>query len=66
MGLAFESISVYGANPPIQTLMSKGALNSPMFGFKLTPSDSELFLGGVNSRLFTGDFTWVSLIQEVC
>ncbi|KAH9984829.1 aspartic peptidase domain-containing protein [Russula vinacea] len=44
MGLAFESISVYGANPPIQTLMSKGALNSPMFGFK------RLYLGFPDPR----------------
>jgi len=61
MGMAFESISAFNANPPFQTLISENIVTSPVFGFKLATSGSELFLGGVNDALYTGDFTWVPL-----
>ena len=66
MGLAFESISAYNAPSVFQTLISEGVLTSPVFGLKLATSGSELFLGGVNDALFTGDFAWVSLTNAVC
>ena len=66
MGMAFEHVSIYGANPPVQNLISEGALSSAMFGFKLSPSASELFLGGVNPEYKEKDFTWVPLSFEVC
>jgi len=66
MGLAFQSISKFHASPVFQTLISEGVVTSQVFGLKLASSGSELFLGGVNSALFTGDFTWVSLTNEVC
>ena len=66
MGLAFESISKFNASPVFQTLISEGVLDSPVFGFKLATSGSELFLGGTNSNLYTGGFTWVPLSNEVC
>ena len=65
MGMAFESISVYGASPTFQTLISEGAVTASVFGFKFATSGSELFLGGTNSDLYTGDFTWVPLTTEV-
>ncbi|KAI0280403.1 acid protease [Russula aff. rugulosa BPL654] len=64
MGLAFQSISEFQAPPVFQTLISEGVVTSQVFGLKLAPSGSELFLGGTNSALFTGDFTWVSLTSE--
>jgi Eukaryotic aspartyl protease len=71
MGMAFEYISVYGANPPFQTLMSEGVLNSPMFCFNLAPSGSLLFLGDVYPGYTESDFTWLPLYDvqlqgEVC
>jgi Eukaryotic aspartyl protease len=67
MGLAFPSLSAFNATPTFETLISEGAVDSPVFGFKFsTTSNSELFLGGVNDALFTGDITWVSLSNEVC
>jgi cathepsin D len=66
MGLAFQSISKFHAPPLFQTLISEGVVTSQVFGLKLASSGSELFLGGTNSALFTGDFTWVSLTNEVC
>ena len=64
--MGFQSISVYDAPPPVQNLISERALNKPMFGFKLAPSASELYLGGVNSKLYKGKFTWVPVTKEVC
>jgi len=66
MGMAFQSISVYNSPPVFQTLISEGVLTSPVFGFKFATSGSELFLGGTNCALYTGDFTWVPLTNGVC
>lgn len=66
MGMGFELISVYGANAPVQNLVSEGVLSSPMFGFKHASSGSELFLGGINPDYKKKDFTWVPLSYEVC
>ena len=66
MGMGFQSISVFGAPPPIQNLISLHALTKPMFGFKLASSGSELFIGGVNSDLYKGEFTWVPVTKAVC
>jgi len=41
-------------------------VTSPVFGIKLASNGSELFLGGTNSKLYTGNFTWVPLTNQVC
>jgi cathepsin D len=46
--------------------MRDGVVTSPVFSFKLSSSGSELYLGGTNNKLYTGDLTWVSLTIEVC
>jgi cathepsin D len=66
MGMGFQSISEYGAPPPIQNLISRYALTKPMFGFKLASSGSELFLGGVNPAYNNAKFTWVPVTKAVC
>ena len=66
MGMAFQSISVYNQPPVFQTLVSQNEGTNPVFSFKLAPSGSELFLGGANKALYTGNFTWVKLTNEVC
>ena len=66
MGMGFQSISRYNTPPPFQSLISEGAVTFPVFGFKLGTSGSELYLGGTNSDLYAGDFTWVPLTNEVC
>jgi cathepsin D len=63
VGMAFESLSVFGANPLFSTLVEQGTV-APVFGVKLADNGSELFLGGVNPDLFTGSFGNVSLIEE--
>jgi hypothetical protein len=66
MGMGFQSISDYNAPPPVQNLISEYLLTSPMFGFKLAPSGSELFLGGVDPAYDIAEFTWVPVTKEVC
>lgn len=64
MGMAFESVSEYGANSVFQTLVSQGAVPEPVFAFKLASSGSELYVGGVNSALYRGPFTYVPVTQQ--
>ncbi|KAH9979408.1 acid protease [Lactifluus volemus] len=64
MGMGFEAMSVHNVTPLFQTLISQNVVTSPIFSFKLGTSGSELYLGGTNTDLYTGDFTWVSLIGE--
>ncbi|KAH7912655.1 aspartic peptidase domain-containing protein [Hygrophoropsis aurantiaca] len=63
MGMAFESLSVYGAPPVFQNLISMGQINNPVFGVKLADDGSELYLGGVNRQLYKGEFTYVNVDQ---
>ena len=65
MGMGFQSISNYNASPPVQNLISEHALTSSVFGFKLAPSGSELFLGGVDPAYDIAKFTWVPVTKEV-
>ena len=65
MGMGFQSISVFDAPPPVQNLISEHLLASPMFGFKLASSGSELFLGGINPAYDINKFTWIPVTKEV-
>jgi hypothetical protein len=65
MGMAFPQISVFGSNPFFQNLVAQDGATVPQFSFKLAASGSELFLGGVNSDLFVGDFTILDVTHEV-
>jgi hypothetical protein len=64
VGMAFPSISVFNSTPLFNTLVDQGTVD-PMFGLKLAENGSELYLGGVNTDLYTGDFRNVSLAAEV-
>ncbi|VDB98852.1 unnamed protein product [Peniophora sp. CBMAI 1063] len=64
MGMGFKSISDYNADPVFQTLVSSGAVTDSVFGFKLSDSGAELYLGGTNDDLVGGDFTYVPVTQE--
>ena len=65
MGMAFPQVSAFGGDPVFQTLVAQRKVTLPQFSFKLTSSDSELFLGGVNRNLFTGSFTQSPVIRVV-
>ncbi|KAF8553168.1 acid protease [Imleria badia] len=64
MGMAFQSISSYGASPVFQTLVSEGQVTDSVFSFKLSSSGAELYIGGSNSALYTGDFTYTPVTQQ--
>lgn len=63
--MAFEILSIYHANPVIQTLISNNALPDPVFAFSLASSGAELRIGGVNSALYTGSLTYTPVTQKV-
>ena len=65
MGMGFQSISQFNASPVFQTLVSEGVLSSSVFGTKFAANGSELFIGGTNSALFTGSFTYLPLTVQV-
>lgn len=62
--MGFKSISDYNADPFFQTLVANDAVSDAVFGFKLSSSGAELYLGGTNSDLASGDFTYVPVTQE--
>lgn len=64
MGLAFSSISSIGAPTFIENLYSQGKISSPVFGFRLASSGSELYLGGADTSKYTGTITYASLTSE--
>lgn len=63
-GLAYPGISVAKATPVFDALMNKGVLKSNVFSFYLSTQHnkgadtSELILGGVDSKYYTGDFSY--------
>ncbi|KAF7982811.1 hypothetical protein HWV62_25743 [Athelia sp. TMB] len=64
LGMGFKSISDYGANPTFQTLVANGETDSPVFAFKLSSSGAELSVGGTDSSLYSGDFTYAQVEKE--
>jgi cathepsin D len=64
MGMGFQSISVYNAPPVFQSLVAAGETDSPVFAMKLTASGAELSLGGLDSDLYKGDVTYISVSQQ--
>ncbi|KAL0949543.1 hypothetical protein HGRIS_009592 [Hohenbuehelia grisea] len=57
LGFAFPKLSQFGSRftPLFSTLVARGLVTSPEFGVKLSQSDSQLFVGGVNSDSYRGD-----------
>jgi cathepsin D len=65
MGMAFSELSVYGTSTFFDNLIAQSGTTVPQFSFKLAANDSELFLGGSNPSLFTGEFTIANVTQQV-
>ncbi|KAI0701863.1 acid protease [Cytidiella melzeri] len=60
-GLGYPSISQLKQNPWVNSAKSQGVLDSAVFGFKLATNGSELFLGGTNEALYSGDIEYHSI-----
>merc|ERR1719163_1757096 len=65
LGLGWPSISVDGVPTVMEALVSAKQLASPVFAFFLGNNQpGELLFGGVDSKHYTGDFTFVPLSSE--
>ncbi|KIP07065.1 hypothetical protein PHLGIDRAFT_513210, partial [Phlebiopsis gigantea 11061_1 CR5-6] len=64
MGMAYQQISVYNAPPVFQTLVAQKQITAPVFSFKLSSSGAELYLGGTDSDLYTGSFTYAPVTTQ--
>jgi hypothetical protein len=65
LGMAYQSISDFGGSPVFQSLVAQGQVPQPVFAFYFAQSESELFVGGVNSNHYTGSFTYVPVETQV-
>ncbi|TFK89785.1 acid protease [Polyporus arcularius HHB13444] len=61
LGLAFPAISNMHKTPFLLAAKNQGTIKSALFGFKLAKSGSELYLGGTNPSLYTGDIEYHSV-----
>ncbi|KAH9066521.1 acid protease [Lactarius vividus] len=64
VGLGYQSISAYNSPPLFQTLVAQGRVTLPQFAFKLSNTGAELYLGGTNSNLYNGSFTYVPVTKQ--
>ncbi|GBE83034.1 Aspartic protease [Sparassis crispa] len=64
MGFAFPSISQLQANPFPFAALSESAIPQGVFSFKLTSDGAELYMGGADSSLYTGDIEYHSLSAD--
>merc|ERR1712187_367629 len=64
-GMGWDSISVDGVETPLQALLASGQLPEPIFAFYLGDNSAgELSLGSVDSAHYTGDFSYVPLLDK--
>jgi hypothetical protein len=65
LGLGWDRISVGGVPTVMNALVSSGQLEKSVFAFYLgNQAAGELHFGGVDSKYYTGDFTFVPLSSE--
>ena len=66
LGMGYQSISQYNSPPFFQSLVAQSRTTSPVFAFKFAATgSSELYLGGVNTNLYTGSFSYASVTTQV-
>ncbi|KAF9224109.1 Asp-domain-containing protein [Gyrodon lividus] len=63
LGMAFPAISRYHQNPVFQTLVTEGQTDEPVFAINLADPRPELYIGGTNPDMYTGDFAWTPVTQ---
>merc|ERR1711976_451377 len=64
-GLGWDSISVDGVETPLQAFLASGQLPEPIFAFYLGDNSAgELTLGSVDSAHYSGDFSYVPLLDK--
>jgi hypothetical protein len=64
LGLGFEGLSLGGAETVFKNAIDQGLVKEPVFAFALGDNaDGELTFGGIDKSKFTGDITWVDLME---
>ncbi|KAF9225077.1 acid protease [Gyrodon lividus] len=64
MGMGFQSISLYHQSPVFQTFVAQGQTDEPVFAFNFAGPRPELYLGGTNPNMYTGDFTYAQVTER--
>jgi len=66
-GMGWDDISVDKVETPLRALVNSGKLDEPVFAFYLGSGGAagELVIGGVNPARYTGDFTYVPVVDMV-
>jgi len=66
-GMGWDDISVDGVQTPLRAIVNSKALDANVFAFYLGSggADGELVLGGVDPAHYTGDFSYVPVIEMV-
>ena len=62
LGLAFPSLSSIHAPPFVNSAKDQGAIKDSVFGFKIAKSSSELYIGGTDSSMYTGDLEYHDVV----
>lgn len=58
-------LTVYPLQDPFfVSAVKQGVVPESVFGFKLAPSGSELYIGGTNSRLFSGSLEYHPIVKD--
>lgn len=65
LGLAFPSVSRLNTPSFIQSLVDQNQISASVFAVKLVEEGSQVTLGGTNSNLYSGGFTYVPVDTEV-
>ncbi|KAJ4479071.1 acid protease [Lentinula aciculospora] len=55
LGMGYSTLSNLGAPTFFETAVKQGVIPSPQFSFFLSTNGSELYIGGTNSKLYTGN-----------
>lgn len=63
-GMGYQNISVYGAPAFHETLATQGLITEKVFAFKLAKTGSELNIGGLNPKSYTGNITYTPVTQR--
>ncbi|KAF9226977.1 acid protease [Gyrodon lividus] len=63
LGMAFQSISAYNESPVFQTFVAQDQTNEPVFAFSFAAPWPELYLGGTNPDMYTGDFAYAQVTE---
>lgn len=69
MGMGFQELSTTKTVTPFQNMLAQGAIDEPIFAFKLNPKTSasggQMTLGGIDPNDYTGEITWINVTRPI-